>query len=103
MTYHIKIREESFFKRRKIKKDLRQIFEEEGFKRRLSKLRHPFTELYRVEDLTAKIYSTTEERGYEPLIYYAVGLEINGSTENPIFSRTEERLRAYLNQIKEKK
>ena len=98
MTYKKRIRELSFFKRMKIRKDLKSIMKEEGFKRRAREFRYPFTELYRIDDLTAKIYSTIEEHGFEPYIYPAIGLELHGSSENPIFKRTMEKLNTYYDE-----
>ena len=95
MKYSFKVSEISPFKRRRIRKSLTQILEQEGFKRNPIDWRHPFTKQYSLRDVAAKIFPTTEEHGFEPYVYKAIGLEIEGPGEDPVFRKIEEKIYQY--------
>ena len=82
MTYYTRITEDSFLKRRVIKRDLINILKKHGFKRSFWK--HPFSEVYVKGDFKAEVYNREEidsgskEHGIPPYSYGVAGVEIEG-------------------------
>lgn len=106
MVYHIRILEDSPFKKEKIKRDLIKILKKKGLKR--SFLKHPKSEVYVKGDFKARVYSKTEhdlgskENEISPYDYGVVGVEINAPDIDPNYDKTKKELSAYHENYLEK-
>ncbi len=106
MYYRPEIKEESFIKKAKIKKDLRKILKKHDFKR--SFFTHPASEVYVKENSKARIYSTikhdqgSQRHGVAPYDYEVVGVEVDGGLEK-LDSKTMEELSDYFKKKYEKR
>ena len=101
MGFCLNLREDSFFRRRKIKKDLRAILKENGLERKPRTLRHPFIEKFARNNILIQLSSGIKhdygsiEHGIGPYDYGVVSLEMSGSSDHPIFVKVERELIAY--------
>lgn len=101
MTFYLSLLENSLFRRKKIKKDLRAILKENGLERQLHTLRHLFRETYARNNILIQLSSGIKhdygsiEHGIGPYDYGMVSLEMSGSNDHPVFVKVERELRAY--------
>ena len=106
MTYYCSFTNQSLspFFGHKIKRNLRKVLEENGFKKKFCLV--PSTRKYVASvEVSAQIKSGTKqdsgskEHGIKPYEYYFVGLEMDGPKDNEIFEKTSRELRAYWNKV----
>ena len=104
MTYFCSFHNPGPLESFKIKKNLKKILEESGFKKKFCL--GPFTRKYIAPgEVSVKINSGTgfsagcKEHGIGPYEYHFIGLKMDGPEDNELFQKTSRKLSDYWNKF----